>query len=192
MSASVHPAPNRTIHRGLRPVTRIVAALAVLSPLALAVPALIRMDEERSALGEHWSDADANSPAKAANALPARPANQPFTIDQARPITGFAINAHHIADLSLYLKSVDEVAKIGANALIILTPMFQDKADSDEIRYVPSKCATDEQLVAILNRARENGLHTTLLPIVLIEHPGEKDWRGVIRPGDWKRWWESY
>src|SRR4029453_2237505 len=54
------------------------------------------------------------------------------------------------------------------------------------------KCATDEQLVLILKRARERGLHTTLLPIVLIEHPGEKDWRGVIRPKDWDRWWETY
>jgi hypothetical protein len=57
---------------------------------------------------------------------------------------------------------------------------------------VPEKCATDEQLVAILKRAHLRGLHTTLLPIVLIENPGEKDWRGVIRPKDWDTWWKTY
>lgn len=173
-------------------MTRVMAVLVVLSPLALAVPALIRMDDARSAPSRRWTDPEPDTAAVASTPRTPRISHQPLTIDQTRPITGFAINAHHIADVSLYLKSVDEVAKIGANALIVLTPMFQDKADSNEIRFVADKCATDEQLIAILSRAREKGLHTTLLPIVLIEHPGEKDWRGVIRPTDWDRWWETY
>jgi len=46
--------------------------------------------------------------------------------------------------------------------------------------------------VAILRRARIRGLHTTLLPIVLLEDPGPDDWRGIIRPADPQRWWASY
>lgn len=172
-------------------MTRLLVVLLALSPLALAVPALIHLDEDALESTGHWADPGI-LPSGATSPLPVRRPGQLLTIDQARPITGFAINAHHIADVSLYLASVDEVAKIGANALIVLTPMFQEKADSNEIRFLPDKCATDEQLIAILSRAREKGLHTTLLPIVLIEHPGEKDWRGVIRPTDWNRWWETY
>jgi hypothetical protein len=70
--------------------------------------------------------------------------------------------------------------------------MFQERVDSSEIRFLPHRCPTDEQLVAILKRADERGLFTTLLPIVLIERPGEKDWRGLLRPEDPNRWWESY
>lgn len=110
----------------------------------------------------------------------------------APPILGLAINAHHISDLQLYLDSVDQIAKLGANSLIVVTPMFQVLVDSNEIRYLPKKCASDEQLIAILQHAKKRNLHTTLLPIVLIEEPGDKDWRGVIEPSDWDAWWKSY
>lgn len=110
----------------------------------------------------------------------------------APPMLGFAINAHHISDLQLYLDSVDQIAKIGANSLIIVTPMFQTLVDSNEIHYLPKKCPTSHQLIAILKHAKKRNLHTTLLPIVLIEEPGDKDWRGVIEPADWDIWWESY
>ena len=109
-----------------------------------------------------------------------------------RPLLGFGLNAHHIGDLPLYLESINRIADVGANALIVVTPMFQRRVDSTDIRYLPGKCPTDEQLLAILARAKQRNLHTTLLPIVLIEKPGEKDWRGVIHPTDWNAWWASY
>ena len=92
----------------------------------------------------------------------------------------------------LYLQSVDAIAEIGANTLLLVTPMFQEKADSSEIRIDPRRCPTREQLAAILDRARGHGLQTVLLPIVLIESPGEKDWRGTLRPDDLEAWWASY
>ncbi|MHC4109248.1 MAG: glycoside hydrolase family 113, partial [Planctomycetota bacterium] len=109
-----------------------------------------------------------------------------------RPLLGFAINAHHISNLDLYLTSVDRIAETGANALILITPMFQEHRNSTTIRYLPDRCPTDAQLLAILDRARSRGLQTTLLPIVLIEAPRHKEWRGVIAPTDWDAWWASY
>ncbi len=108
------------------------------------------------------------------------------------PVLGFGINAHHISDLPLYLDSVDAIANLGANTLLIVTPMFQKHVDSSEVRLIPAKCPTSVQLSAILQRARGRGLQTVLLPIVLIESPGEKDWRGVLKPQDPKAWWASY
>jgi len=35
-------------------------------------------------------------------------------------------------------------------------------------------------------------MFTVLMPILLIERPGPKDWRGVIKPRNWDLWWESY
>jgi hypothetical protein len=108
------------------------------------------------------------------------------------PFLGFTISAHHISDLPLYLESVDRIAALGADSLLVLTPMYQKRIDSTTIRFLPRRCATDDQLVAILSRARERGLRTALMPIVLIEKPGRDDWRGTIRPDDWEAWWASY
>jgi hypothetical protein len=121
-----------------------------------------------------------------------QPARVHVTVDHIRPVLGFAVNAHHISDLLLYLESVDRIAELGANALIVVSPMYQARVDSSEVRLVPSRCATDAQLVAILKRGRERGLYTALLPIVLIERAGPKEWRGVIEPDDWDQWWSSY
>ncbi|MHC4947607.1 MAG: glycoside hydrolase family 113 [Planctomycetota bacterium] len=128
----------------------------------------------------------------AALAAAARPADRPPALVDTRPVLGFAINAHHIGDLPRYLRSVDAIADLGANALIIVTPMYQSRVDSVEIAMRPDKCPTDEQLLAILERARRRDLLTMLLPIVLIESPEDKEWRGVIRPRDWETWWRSY
>jgi hypothetical protein len=170
------------VHTGLRPMTRLVILLLVLSPFALAVPVWMQPNEDDSP----------TEPVAAPEPLAARIDGERLTVEQCRPVVGFAINAHHISDLSLYLKSVDRVADLGANALIVLTPMIQPYVTSNEMSFVPGKCATDAQLVEILKRGRERGMHTTLLPIVLIDHPGEKDWRGVIKPASWDAWWRNY
>lgn len=108
------------------------------------------------------------------------------------PWMGYAINAHHIGDIELYLKSVDRIAEEGSNSLILLSPMFMKDTTATEIRFLPDRCATDWQLVAILNRAKERGLRTILLPIVLLDRPTGKEWRGIIKPSDWDAWWTSY
>jgi len=127
----------------------------------------------------------------AATTLATPPATSPRLLRE-MPVLGIGINAHHISDLPLYLQAVDAIADLGANTLLLVTPMFQEKVDSSEIRLNPTLCPTREQLTAILNRARGHGLQTVLLPIVLIQFPGEKDWRGLLRPDDLEAWWASY
>ncbi|MCH7603237.1 MAG: hypothetical protein IIB54_10755 [Planctomycetes bacterium] len=162
-----------TMHPGLRPRTRLALVLLLLSPLALAVPQL---------RGPGFADEGDNMAVVGSKR----------TIDDSRPILGYAIVAHHIGDLKLYLRSVDEIAAMGANALTIVTPLFQEYVDSSEIRYLPKKCPTEEQLEAIFLRAKKHGMTTILQPIILIEKPEKKDWRGVIEPDDWRAWWQSY
>ena len=161
------------MHPGLQPRTRLALVLLLLSPLALAVPQL---------RGPGFADEGDNMAVVGSKR----------TIDDSRPILGYAIVAHHIGDLKLYLRSVDEIAAMGANALTIVTPLFQEYVDSNEIRYLPKKCPTEEQLEAIFLRAKKHGMTTILQPIILIEKPEKKDWRGVIEPDDWRAWWQSY
>jgi len=116
----------------------------------------------------------------------------PTPIASIRPVVGMAINAHHISDLDLYLRSVDTIHELGANALIVLTPMWMERVDSNDILFYPNRCPTNEQLIAILHRAKAHDMHTTLLPIVLLRHAKKKEWRGVIEPDDWDIWWTHY
>lgn len=109
-----------------------------------------------------------------------------------RPIVGVALNVHHVSNLQVYLRGIDQIREMGANALIVLTPLFQHRVDSTDIRHLRYRCPSDRQLITLLDYAREKGLRTTLMPIVLIEDPGEDDWRGVIRPTHWEAWWRSY
>jgi len=129
----------------------------------------------------------AGPPAEPAAAIPAF-----RTIADVRPVLGFALAVHHVGDEALYLRSIDRIAELGANTLVIVTPRFQARVDSTEIRHVPAKCPTDDQLRRMFRRANERGLFTVLIPIVLIEEPGADGWRGVIEPTDWDAWWRSY
>jgi hypothetical protein len=108
------------------------------------------------------------------------------------PWLGFALNVHHVGDLELYLQSVDRIAEVGSNTLVVLSPMFMRDIYATDIHFIQTMCATDDQLVAILRRAKAKGLRTILMPVVLIERPKPKEWRGVIKPTDWDRWWRSY
>ena len=95
------------MHPGLQPRTRLALVLLLLSPLALAVPQLH---------GPSFADEGDNMAAVGTKR----------TMYSSRPLLGYAIVAHHIGDLKLYLRSVDEIAAMGANALTIVTPLFQE------------------------------------------------------------------
>lgn len=156
-------------------ILRVAVVVLALSPFALAVPGIVRCV----------------APPPPEPVSPDMP-DPSVAFSDTGPVLGFAMVAHHISNLPLYLSTVDRIADHGATALVIVTPVFQRHADSTRIRHLPRRCPTEAQLLAILQRARERGLRTQLQPIVLIEDPGEKEWRGVIMPSDWGKWWASY
>jgi hypothetical protein len=165
------------------PVLAKLAILAVIAaPLALAIPPLLRAPRGLPA------GAVTPEPEGATDAI-AMPQTRAALPD---PLVGFAVNAHHISDLPQYLDGIDRIADLGANSLLLVTPMYQKNVSSTSIRHRPKLCPTESQLLRILEWARERNLFTILMPIVLVEKPGEKDWRGVIQPHDWDAWWTSY
>lgn len=184
MSSDLHetddaPAPGSPLRTTLSPAARILIVVILLSPFGAG---LLRLG--RTAAGDALA---------AAGAAPGPRADAPrHASGLPKPLLGFAINAHHIGNLSLYLDGVDEIARLGANTLIVVTPMYQKKVDSTRVRVLRARCPTEDQLTAILRRAKQHGMTTVLMPIVLIEDPGDRDWRGVIRPTDWDEWWATY
>jgi hypothetical protein len=118
--------------------------------------------------------------------------DRPVRLAHVRPILGFALNVHAISDLDLYRRAIDRMVQANANAMILVTPMYQQDVAATEIRRHPLGCPTRDQLITLIRYARQRGLHVSLMPIVLLETTGDGHWRGVIQPRDWKVWWTSY
>jgi len=55
-----------------------------------------------------------------------------------------------------------------------------------------SETPSDEALRKILRGAREHGLQTLLMPIVLIEEPKKSEWRGKLAPKSQDAWLDGY
>lgn len=120
---------------------------------------------------------------------------RPAPIATSQPqLIGFALNVHHAERLSDFLEAVDELARLGFNSLQINTPCFQTNGASVDVRVQvgPGRSPSRVQLVRVLNHARQRGLKTLLMPIVLFTDPRGNEWRGKIEPDRWKRWWDSY
>ncbi|MBL1217646.1 MAG: hypothetical protein D8M59_09135 [Planctomycetes bacterium] len=106
---------------------------------------------------------------------------------------GVALNVHRVTDARPFRNAIDEIAGLGADSLLIVTPMYQLDGSSSEIGRSRSRCPAPDVLEGLLQYAGErHGLQTALMPIVLLEKPRSNEWRGKIAPGDWDQWWESY
>jgi hypothetical protein len=121
-------------------------------------------------------------------------APQVTTSNTAKPLVGFTINLHHTEKLHLYIQSIDQIAKLGANSLQIITPVFQKHGGSPKplIEIGPGRGPQRQQIVQLLNHAHKRGLKTTLMPIVLYTDPRGNEWRGKTSPPDWDPWWQGY
>src|SRR5205823_4640957 len=97
-------------------------------------------------------------------------------------------------NINAYLTAIDEIAAMGFNTVEVLTPMFQDNGASESMRVSvgPGRSPERKDLVKVLRHAREKGLTTVLMPLVLFENPRGNEWRGKIQPEKWDNWWKSY
>lgn len=144
--------------------------------------------------GERGSDAAAMEPHPSAapgNELSdATASGTRFT----EPWIGFSINLHHTDSIEAYLEAIDQVAALGCTGLQIVTPAYQTDGAATKIERLiaPSRSATTEHITTLLARARQRGLRTALMPIVLFDRPRGNEWRGKIAVENWDAWWASY
>ncbi|MEE9211290.1 MAG: hypothetical protein V3U29_01425 [Phycisphaeraceae bacterium] len=118
------------------------------------------------------------------------PPHKPF----ARQLVGFAINLHHTDTLDAHRHAIDELKALGFNSVLVITPAFQTNGASVTVRLEtgPGRGPSRQQLVALLGYARDRGMQTVLMPVVLFTAPRGNEWRGKIKPQRWDDWWQSY
>jgi hypothetical protein len=86
-----------------------------------------------------------------------------------------------------------EVASLGANTVLIGADAYQKNATTGPITIDPKRTPTPEQWKEILTIARkECGLKVILAPKILLADPVGTEWRGVIQPTSWRKWFIEY
>ncbi len=109
------------------------------------------------------------------------------------PYHGLAWQIHHVSEVVERAQRLfGEMADMGANAVLISNPGYQEHAGSDTFEIDPAVTPTDEQWREIISIAHHHGLRVILMPIVLLSHPRGNEWRGVINPPNWDDWFDRY
>lgn len=109
-----------------------------------------------------------------------------------RQIRGFSIQLNDPNGYASYIKAVDDLADMGCTSVnfVIAARQRDVKAESIHINYKNIPLVPD--IERILTYAKSKGMYVMLMPIVLLDNAGSKEWRGVIAPPDWDNWFESY
>jgi hypothetical protein len=94
--------------------------------------------------------------------------------------------------IETYGPLLDEIAGLGANTVLLSVAGYMEYATAQSIYIDTRKVPCPDDFKAILRRARQLGLKTIIMPIVLLRNPRGSEWRGVIEPPDWEDWWTQY
>jgi hypothetical protein len=91
-----------------------------------------------------------------------------------------------------YVEEIREIRDLGANAVALVVVLMQDSISATQIRAAEGRTVPDERLAEAIREARRRDLQVFVLPIVLLEHAGQGDWRGRLAPADVDAWFTSY
>lgn len=106
---------------------------------------------------------------------------------------GVAIQlADGIDPLGKYRPMLREIAELGADTVLFSTAAYMEHARGQAIFIESRSTPSAEKFTALIREARGLGLRVIVMPIVLLKHPRGSEWRGVIEPPDWHKWWEDY
>jgi len=98
-----------------------------------------------------------------------------------------------IKPVEMFGPLIREVAAQGADTVLIGADAYQKNASKGEIYFDPKKTPTPRQWKRLLAIARkECGLQVVLAPKILLSEPIGTEWRGVIQPPSWRKWFVQY
>jgi hypothetical protein len=105
---------------------------------------------------------------------------------------GFCIQLSDPNGRDSYIQAIDDLANMGCTWINFSIAARQETVKSETISIVWQNIPSQKDLEKILKHAKERGVRTMLMPIVLLNKSGPKEWRGVIEPDNWDNWFASY
>ena len=122
-------------------------------------------------------------------------------------LRGMTVPLHSKDPAYDYGPSLKELPGLGVRQVCVTFHVYQARAHSPTPTRHPTKTPSDGTIRTVIKQAQALGLEVALLPIVLIEHPGEHEWRGNLSPPDtmgrrrgdagyqgpdWRTWFRGY
>ncbi len=107
-------------------------------------------------------------------------------------IRGFSMQLNDPLGLPEYVKAIDDMADMGCTWINFAIAARQDNVKSDYVHMDWRNLPSMTDLETILKHAKKRKIHTILMPIVLLDHAGSKEWRGKIDPPNWDNWFFTY
>jgi len=154
---------------------------------ALVVYLLVALGCMLTAPGEPSADSLSASNGSRANSL--APAEHLAKL----PLRGAGMQIQRIDWIDEYKKSLDEIAKVGGDSVLLVVDARMENGSSSLIYLDMRLTPTPQQLGDLITHAKNLKLRVILMPIVLLDKPRSMtEWRGTINPDDWSAWWESY
>ncbi len=116
----------------------------------------------------------------------------PIKPSRAGELRGMTLQLQSYWEGNPFEKYVDEIADTGANTICFALAAFQENASSNSLFIEYRKVPSIKRLKGLINLAHKRGLRVVLMPIVLLEKPRPREWRGRINPPDPDYWWKHY
>ncbi len=116
----------------------------------------------------------------------------PIKPSRAGELRGMTLQVQSYWEGNPFEKYVDEIAETGANTICLTLAAFQENASSNSLFIEYRKVPSVKRLKGLINLAHKRGLRVVLMPMVLLEKPRSREWRGKINPPDLNYWWKHY
>ncbi len=140
-----------------------------------------------------WSGADAPTvPTAVVENAPMPSEHSSQMLLKALPFRSVAMQVQRVDWIDKYKKSIDEIAAVGADTVLLVVDARQENGESSRIYLDMRMTPTPDQLGALIRHAKERKLRVILMPIVLLDNPTGNEWRGTLAPRSWDDWFDSY
>lgn len=107
-------------------------------------------------------------------------------------IRGVALGHTGNATRAVLRRRLGEIKALGASHVSLTVVWSMRDVRQNAIAPRPRRAPTDAELLWLMAQARALGLELMIFPIVEVERRKPLEWRGTLRPDDWRRWWLSY
>ncbi|MCA8963052.1 MAG: hypothetical protein KDC38_21160 [Planctomycetes bacterium] len=123
---------------------------------------------------------------------PTHPTARARRLLETGPVDGIVLGLFSQDPSFDYTELLLEIRDTGSRWVSLMVNNYQELNDSTTVGVPDSRTARLERVRSTVHTARDLGFHVLLFPILLLQKPGEKDWRGTIAPTDHAEWHRSY
>jgi len=109
-----------------------------------------------------------------------------------KQIRGFSMQLNNPSGTAEYIAAIDELSAMGCTSINFVIAARQNDVKAEKITVIWDNMPSYANCEKICKHAKAKGIYTILMPIVLLDKAGTKEWRGVIDPPSWDNWFFSY